>query len=115
MPHDLKSERLVVRISPRDSARLGRAAASAGLTKSEYVRSLIGEEHLEVLRLDIDPSLLSSLLLEMKRQGNNLNQLAMRANRSDFIDPSEVSAALRSCKASADGVMRLIEGSRPHR
>lgn len=115
MAEEQKTERVIIRVSPSDLTRLKRAAASADLTVSEYLRSLIGEEHLEVLRLELDPSVLASLLLELKRQGNNLNQLAMRANRNSSIDASEVSATLVSCRSAADSVMRLIEEARPHR
>ena len=115
MTGERKTERVIVRVSPSDLIRLKGAAASADLTVSEYLRSLIGEEHLEVLRLELDPSVLASLLLELKRQGNNLNQLAFRANRNSSIDASEVSVALASCRSAADSVMRLIEEARPHR
>ena len=115
MTEERKTERVIIRVSPSDLTRLKRAAASADLTMSEYLRSLIGEERLEVLRFELDPSVLASLLLELKRQGNNLNQLAMRANRNSSIDASEVSDALVSCRSAADSVMRLIEEARPHR
>lgn len=115
MSEERKTERVIIRVSPSELTRLKKAAASADLTISEYLRSLIGEEHLEVLRLELDPSVLASLLLELKRQGNNLNQLALRANRNSSIDASEVSAALVSCRSAADSVMRLIEEARPHR
>ncbi len=115
MSEERKTERVIIRVSPSELTRLKKAAASADLTISEYLRSLIGEEHLEVLRLELDPSVLASLLLELKRQGNNLNQLALRANRNSSIDTSEVSAALVSCRSAADSVMRLIEEARPHR
>lgn len=115
MDRNGKTERLVVRMSRDDMSALAAAASSAGLSKSEYVRSLIGGERLEVLRLDIDPEVLPALLLEMKRQGNNLNQLAMRANRRSPIDPAEVSSALAACRGAAASVMQAIEDSRPHR
>lgn len=115
MAEEQKTERVIIRVSPSDLTRLKKAAASADLTMSEYLRSLIGEEHLEVLRLELDPSVLASLLLELKRQGNNLNQLAMRANRNSSIDASEVSTALVSCRSAVDSVMRLIEETRPHK
>lgn len=115
MAEEQKTERVIIRVSPSDLTRLKKAAASADLTMSEYLRSLIGEEHLEVLRLELDPSVLASLLFELKRQGNNLNQLAMRANRNSSIDASEVSTALVSCRSAVDSVMQLIEETRPHK
>lgn len=115
MPKEQKTKRVIVRVSPSDLTRLKKAASVADLSVSEYLRSLIGEEHLEVLRLDLDPSLLSALLLKLKRQGNNLNQLALRANRNSPIKASEVSDALISCRHAADSVMQLIEETRPHR
>lgn len=115
MPKEQKTKRVDIRVSPSDFMRLKKAAAAADLSVSEYIRSLVGEEHLEVLRLELDPSLLSSTLLELKRQGNNLNQLALRANRNSSISASEVSEALLSCRHAADSVMRLIEETRPHR
>ena len=110
-----KTERVVVRVSADDLARLDASAAAAGLCRSEYIRSFIGEEHLQVVRLDLDPAVLSSLLLELKRQGNNLNQLAMRANRNSAIDASEVSMALERCSSAAGRLAELIAATRPHR
>ncbi len=110
-----KTERVVVRVSVDDLARLDASAAAAGLCRSEYIRSLIGEDHLRVVRLDLDPAVLSSLLLELKRQGNNLNQLAMRANRNSAIDASEVSMALEQCSSAACCLAELIAETRPHR
>ena len=81
-------ERLEVRLSLAEERRLSENAKACGLSKSAYVRQLIsGYEPKE------QPYLNYHLLIrELKRIGNNLNQIAYIANSTGTIDGQEYHA-----------------------
>jgi hypothetical protein len=71
---------ITVRLTPSADARVRREALRLGLTRAGYVHHLIENRSVEV-EAPCDPERLPvALINELKRIGNNLNQLAHAAN-----------------------------------
>lgn len=112
---DGKSVRFECRMSPREAAVLDRSARRAGLSKSDYVRSLVDGRTVHLLQLNIDGERFDALLHELKKSGTNVNQIARRLNRGDKVVPEEFSAMLAEHREAARKVSDFIDEIRPGR
>lgn len=69
-----RSETLTIRLTPEERAKLFDGAIHAGLNLTEYILSLADSAVIQ------PPPDLSPLLTQLKRIGNNLNQIAAKVN-----------------------------------
>ena len=86
-----KDARLHIRLTLSERAR------AAGVTKTDYVTAALERT---VLLPAADRDLLRALLLELARQGNNLNQVAHRLNALSRVDPLGCADAIASVSES---------------
>ena len=81
---------LTVQLTPTERAELGERADAAGVRLSDFARSaLLGH------RLTVKDPLKERAIQELAAIGNNLNQLARRANITEEIDAEDLGRALR--------------------
>jgi len=98
-----RSSIIKFRAFPEESASIKEAAAAAGLTASDYVRRrCIGTDTQLVRRRTTMPEDVASLVRELAAIGNNVNQLARKANSGDGINGSTLDATLTE-------IIRLIQ------
>ena len=78
-----KNERLELRLSEEDYKILEENSTKLGLKKSEYIRRICctKNENLEVLKENFLKN-----LLELKRIGNNLNQISKKLNQGSELE-----------------------------
>ncbi|MBF0563249.1 MAG: plasmid mobilization relaxosome protein MobC [Alphaproteobacteria bacterium] len=77
-------------ITPSEKAELEERAAAGGVRLSDFARAaLLG------YRLNVKNPVTERAISELWAIGNNLNQLARRANTTEEIDPQELQNALR--------------------
>ena len=69
----------LVELSPEDKEKLKRDAKRSGLTMAAYLRKLIRQEQVQAL----PPTINQEFLKEVRKIGNNINQIAQRANFTD--------------------------------
>ena len=79
--HRKRSETLTIRLTPEERAKIFEGAIRAGLNLTEYILSLADSA---VIR---PPPDLSPLLTQLKRIGNNLNQIAAKVNSGAAYAP----------------------------
>lgn len=72
-----KSERMHLRFNPEDKALVRQKAEMAGMSVSEFVRSIL---HKRQIRSNLDIRLEYQKIVELNRIGVLLNQLARYAN-----------------------------------
>lgn len=89
---DRRTETITFRISPEEKTRLDQAAIEAGLTLSAYVGAMLdrrtGELRKRLAAMQIPakpsapptPAVAPEVMNELKRIGNNINQIAHAAN-----------------------------------
>ena len=81
---------VTVQMTPSERAELNERAATAGVMMSDYARAaLFG------YRLNAKDPLKERAIYELSAIGNNLNQIARRANMTEELDPEELRNALR--------------------
>lgn len=88
---------VTVQVTPSERADLDERIKAAGVRLSEYARAALLGYQLQVRNL-----LTERALSELWAIGNNLNQIARHANRTEQIDPEEVHDALRKWGAFVD-------------
>ena len=94
------------RLSEEEKERLDRKVAEAGMTRQEYLR----EASLGMPVTNMDG--LKALLPEMKRQGNNLNQLARRMNGRFPVAEDELEKTLLEVRETWRLLRREIQRHR---
>lgn len=108
-----------IRLSAAERQKLRRAARRAGLSMSDYVRSIInaddGSGAVQFVQMNVDEKRLDDLLHELKKSGTNLNQIAYKLNARGDIDLGEFSDAIRRHGRAASDVTDFIEELRPRR
>ena len=82
---------------PRRTGLSPRGRGLRGVTKTDYVTAALEGT---VLLPAADRDLLRALLLELARQGNNLNQVAHRLNALSRVDPLGCADAIASVSES---------------
>ena len=93
------------RLTSAEAARLSKHAAKAGVTESDYVRTLINDpSHVFVTEGDV----LRDVYRELKRQGVNLNQIAyvVNAGRASSLDRSALDSL---AKRISDALAKLSD------
>ncbi len=76
---------LPIRCTQTDYTTLRTRAEKAGLSLSSFVRDAALHSKIIVKQSAVD----FSLIQELKRSGNNLNQIAMHYNATGFVAPPE--------------------------
>lgn len=98
---NIKNTWLTLRISEPDLKAIQQHAHNANLCVSEFVRSrCVRDESLPTII--VDRKLLSELLIALKREGNNLNQLT-RYIHSKGMNPEVIYALKESLSAVSKG------------
>lgn len=110
-----KTERFEVRMTPAEAKLLDKSAKSAGLSRSDYVRSLIDGRTVQLVQVNVDAKRFDDLLHELKKSGTNLNQIAYRLNSRGDIDLAEFARAVERHKQAASAVTEFIDEIRPVR
>ncbi len=83
--HEKLDKVLPIRCTATDYKTLRARSEKAGLSLSTFVRDAALHSKIIVKQSPID----FSLLQELKRSGNNLNQIAMHYNATGYVTPPE--------------------------
>lgn len=74
----MKSEILTFRVSESECERINYLVDSAGVSRSDYLRSMALKQR--ITRINADKKVIRECRVELARQGNNLNQIARHLN-----------------------------------
>ena len=91
-----------IRVTPEEYERLKRKIREAGLTQREYL--LFAALNQPVVNTDG----IKALLPEMKRQGNNLNQLAKKMNHNNMIQDIEFAETMEEVRETWRSLRRRL-------
>ena len=93
-----------LRINPRESRHLDTMARRSQLTRSAYLRHLINGFQPK----EAPPADYYALMREMHAIGNNLNQLAHRANCTGEMDAGHLEAAAAELRQAIKDITRKV-------
>lgn len=94
----IRKEKYQLYLLPEESIMLQKSASELGLSRAEYLRSIILYGRVVGRRSIIDKEEVSKLNYELNRIGNNINQIAFRVNVKAHTSNSDV-AELKKCYA----------------
>jgi len=86
-PHQVKAW-----LSDSELSKFIQLLKQSGMSQTDYIRKSILQKEIIVVE-DLKP-----LMLEMKKQGINLNQIAHRLNENDCVDTTELSQLIEKLK-----------------
>ena len=80
-----RTERLQLRVSPEEKAAICQKAAEAHMSVADYIVALSANQKI------IDAKMIAQLILEIRRVGVNINQVAAVANYQKFANKEMLS------------------------
>lgn len=99
----VKERRLICRVSEKEYERVEKLAEKSKLNKSEFMRKSILKKKIIVIE-DI-----KDLAIELRRIGNNLNQLTRAVNAGEVKDTTELKEIKEKLNITFDEVIRALE------
>ena len=110
-PKRSRSRGILIRVSDKEMESLSGRAADTGLTPSGYVRALAfgGKRMARMHRVpSIDRILAAELSAELRRVGNNLNQISKKLNAGSV--PAVVLQPLNKTNQELLSILRQLRG-----
>lgn len=96
-----KTELIKVRVTQDELEIIDKKAQVAGLKRSQYVRKMCMQGYIVIRNFDE----VEKLVYEINKIGNNINQIARKANEFDYLSKDD----LKSVRSRIDEVYKLIE------
>lgn len=102
-PHRRRSETMKLRLTPEELEYLTQQAETAGMSRTDYIMATAKGS--PVIVIDDVPQ----LLLELRRQGANLNQAVRLAHQAHSADLPELQAAVQRCSEAQAEIRRMCD------
>ena len=102
MPTD-KTARIELRLLPTEKEELLKKAAASHKTVSQYVISLSESKRI------IDTTIIASLIIEIRKIGVNINQIAAVANTQKFVNREMLSKVQQGKKEIIDLLQKILD------
>ena len=102
MPTD-KTARIELRLLPTEKEELLKKAAVSHKTVSQYVLSLSESKKI------IDTTIIASLIIEIRKIGVNINQIAAVANTQKFVNRELLSKVQQGKKEIIDLLQKILD------
>ena len=102
MPTD-KTARIELRLLPTEKEELLKKAAASHKTVSQYVISLSESKRI------IDTTIIASLIIEIRKIGVNINQIAAVANTQKLVNREMLSKVQQGKKEIIDLLQKILD------
>lgn len=98
-----RCERLSICLTPEEKKLIKSRADQAGMTMTDFVMASVEAKPIIVI------TGLPELLLEINRNGNNLNQLTRRVHQRGNISSAEIMSTCRACQNAYIELTRFVD------
>ena len=98
-----KTERLQLRLSPTEKEKLFQKAKETRMSISDYVISLSESKRI------IDTTIIASLIIEIRKIGVNINQIAAVANTQKFVNRELLLKVQQGKKEIIDLLQKILD------
>lgn len=95
-----KTEIIKVRVSEDELSIIDKKAELSGLNRSQYIRKISTQGYIVIKNYDE----VDKLVFEINKIGNNVNQIAKKANEFDYLNKDD----LKSVREKIDSIYNLI-------
>ncbi len=99
-----RTVKIDLRLTKQEAERLNNDVAKAGISREAYLRALIREIPLKEQPTEDMTAILKSL----QQIGNNLNQIAVKANAKGFIDTDAYWENVRSLQKTISKLLEVM-------
>lgn len=97
-----RTERLQLRVSPEEKAAIRQKADDANMSEADYIVALSANQKI------IDAKIIAQLILEIRRIGVNVNQIAEVANYQKFVNKEMLSKVNDGQNQIIDLLMKIL-------
>ena len=98
-----RSHNVSIRLSDEEYARLQYKLSISSLTLTEFLINAINGQKINYVKGYIP------LIAELKRHGNNLNQLTHRINEYSEVTRQEINKTLQECRSCYQKIYKMTE------
>lgn len=88
-----RSNRIVFCLNDNELYKLNRKVEKSGLTRTEFLRKMVSN-----IEVKEQPTLFKDALYQLRMIGNNLHQVAVKANSLNLIDAPLYRKTLKICR-----------------
>lgn len=99
-----RNNRVVVCLDDIEIKKLDKKVAASGLNRTAFLRKMIAEVEIKVR----PSSEMYELLSELRRIGNNLNQIAAKAYSLNFIDAAAYQKNVSELQSAVGKIMKEV-------
>lgn len=98
-----RTERLSLGLTPEEKDLINTIAKEAGVSRTDLIINSVQGKHIIMI------SGLPEVLLELSRQGNNLNQIARRLNERSYVNYEHIEEACRACQRAYENLVQFVD------
>ena len=98
-----RCERLSICLTPDEKKMIQSQANTAGMSMTDFIVASVRNERITVI------TGLTEMLLELVRQGRNLNQIARSLNSGGYISSSELGNTCKACQKAYFELVHLVD------
>ena len=99
-----RRNKIDLRLSDRELERLNRDVKKAGLSREAYLRQLIKK----IQPKELPSADYTDILKNLRQIGNNMNQIAVKANAAGIIDAAQYWKTVRWLEREIGKIMEVI-------
>ena len=99
-----RRNKIDLRLSDRELERLNRDVKKTGMSREAYLRQLIKK----IQPKELPSADYTDILKNLRQIGNNMNQIAVKANAAGFIDAAEYWKMVRWLEREIGKIMEVI-------
>lgn len=97
------TERLSLGLTPEEKDLINTIAMEAGISRTDLIVHAVQGKHVIMI------TGLPEVLLELSRQGNNLNQIARRLNERSYVNQRAVEETCRLCQHAYENLVQFTD------
>lgn len=98
-----RTERLCLALTPEEKKLITDSAESVGMSRTDFLLNAVEGNRIMVM------AGLYEVLLELNRQGNNLNQVARKLNQNGLVNGTEVEKTCRLCQDAYEQLVQFVD------
>ena len=98
-----RTERLCLGLTPEEKELINNAAKVAGMSRTDYILNSVKGTRVVVI------SSLQEVLIELSRQGNNLNQVARCLNQRGHVSRETIERTCQSCRNAYQQLVNFVD------
>lgn len=102
-PNRKRSERLSLGLTPEEKKLISDGAKEVGMSRTDFVIASVKDKRVVVI------TALPEVLLELSRQGNNLNQIARCLNQKGYVNNEMIAKTCQSCRDAYEQLTSLVD------